>query len=310
MKLLLPLFGSLVFVGAGVATSGLAQDQAGADTHCAKAAASASQVVEASEAQPGFLGVALAESPAPAKLGPSSPHVGPVVLIVTAVHPGSPADTAGLRTGDTLLKIDDQQLLHPVQFRRLVGGMPADTGITLTISRDGETRVLDATLASRPAELAAAPPIPRAVPAVPLRNWPEGFEGMFRMEPLPMDAEFGNLRQMHEQMRQRFEQMFEAPDFEMPDELWDQLRRGPGAAQGLGVQSRSVHVFDDGTHRLTVTTDAAGRHLKAVDADGGVLFDGPINTPEELDTVPEAIREKLPPAEDAPAADFPAGRAV
>ena len=51
--------------------------------------------------------------------------------------------------------------------------------------------------------------------------------------------------------------------------------------------------FADGEHTLTITVTDGKKHLVAKDKHGKTLFDGPINTDEELKAVPEAIRDKL-----------------
>jgi hypothetical protein len=51
--------------------------------------------------------------------------------------------------------------------------------------------------------------------------------------------------------------------------------------------------MDDG-HCVTLTTDEEGRkHLTARDADGKVLFKGPVDTEEQRESLPQEIRQKL-----------------
>ena len=52
----------------------------------------------------------------------------------------------------------------------------------------------------------------------------------------------------------------------------------------------SIH---DGEHDLKISTRAGKRHLVAKDSGGKVLFDGPIDTDEQLKAVPEPIRKKV-----------------
>ncbi|MDD4892222.1 MAG: PDZ domain-containing protein, partial [Phycisphaerae bacterium] len=52
--------------------------------------------------------------------------------------------------------------------------------------------------------------------------------------------------------------------------------------------------ISDGTHEITVTDHGNGsRHLLAKDKDGKVLFDGPIDTPEQRAKVPAGILKKI-----------------
>ncbi|HEX2469824.1 MAG TPA: trypsin-like peptidase domain-containing protein [Candidatus Limnocylindrales bacterium] len=68
-----------------------------------------------------------------------------------AVVPGSPAEAAGLRDGDIIVKVNDQRIDgdHPLDAT-LSEYAPGDT-ITLEILRDGQTSTVELTLGTRPA---------------------------------------------------------------------------------------------------------------------------------------------------------------
>ena len=68
-----------------------------------------------------------------------------------AVVPGSPAEAAGLRDGDIIVKVNDQPIDgdHPLDAT-LSEYAPGDT-ITLEILRDGQTSTVELTLGTRPA---------------------------------------------------------------------------------------------------------------------------------------------------------------
>ena len=69
---------------------------------------------------------------------------------ISAVVPGSPAAQAGLRAGDVITKLNDQQIdqEHPLQSL-LLRFRPGDR-VRLTILRDAATQTIDVTLAARP----------------------------------------------------------------------------------------------------------------------------------------------------------------
>ena len=69
---------------------------------------------------------------------------------ISAVVPGSPASGAGLRVGDVVTKLNDQQIdqEHPLQSL-LLKFRPGDS-VRLTIVRDTATQTVEVTLASRP----------------------------------------------------------------------------------------------------------------------------------------------------------------
>ncbi len=244
----------------------------------------------------GFLGVAVAESMAPPDAGPEVPRT---VLLISDVRPDSPADQAGLRSGDILLKIDGQHLLHPVQLQRLVSTYPAGQAVELTVIRDGDTQTLPATLGERPAAFANPQnDDPGLGPApAPL---PEDFDWL---APQPMPRQL-DLQEMQQRMDRQFEQMRQMFRQGMNDgwpggEMWE---RGDPIDLDLHFdldavpRGQQITVLQDNDHKITLTQTADGRHLLAADAHGNVLFDGPINTPAQLDAVPQAVRQKLPQA--------------
>lgn len=78
-----------------------------------------------------------AESPRPVRLGVSwSRKRSGAGLRLTKIKPGSPADQAGLRVGDRLVKFDDQKIKDGEQFRLLV--LAADARTEVVVRRDGE----------------------------------------------------------------------------------------------------------------------------------------------------------------------------
>ncbi len=73
----------------------------------------------------------------------------------TTVTKGSPADVAGLRRGDEILRIDDISLLSAWQARSLLMRTRPGEAHSITFLRNGELRRQDITLAALPPQLAA-----------------------------------------------------------------------------------------------------------------------------------------------------------
>ncbi|HTW66143.1 MAG TPA: PDZ domain-containing protein [Bryobacteraceae bacterium] len=68
---------------------------------------------------------------------------------ITRVEDGSPAEKAGLKTGDVILEYDRQRVEGMEQFGRMVHETPAGREVKLKISRNGATQTLTAVLSSR-----------------------------------------------------------------------------------------------------------------------------------------------------------------
>ncbi len=56
----------------------------------------------------------------------------------------------------------------------------------------------------------------------------------------------------------------------------------------------SSSTFSDGQHTLTTTVTNGSKHLHVTDHDGKQIFDGPIDTPEQLKAVPADVAAKIP----------------
>ncbi len=69
---------------------------------------------------------------------------GPVVL--AGVAPGTPAAKAGLKAGDTLIKIGSSEIRWPNHMRHAFGSVDAGETITMTVERSGETKSFECKL--------------------------------------------------------------------------------------------------------------------------------------------------------------------
>jgi serine protease Do/serine protease DegQ len=68
-------------------------------------------------------------------------------LIITEVHPGSPADKAGLKPRDVILSLDGKSVGSHDELRLMIAEMAPGTKVALQISRDGKTMSVPVTLA-------------------------------------------------------------------------------------------------------------------------------------------------------------------
>jgi peroxiredoxin len=93
------------------------------------------------ETGPGWLGIELSavDPPAPGAQ-------------VRSVFPTSPAEAAGLRPGDVILRVDGDPVDEPADVGRLVRGKGVGARVNLSLRRGGKDRLLAAVLSAKPDE--------------------------------------------------------------------------------------------------------------------------------------------------------------
>ncbi len=69
---------------------------------------------------------------------------------VGEVRSGTPAESAGLRAGDTILTVDGTKMSSADQLTSIIGSKAPGDSVTITYSRGGQTRSVQVKLASRP----------------------------------------------------------------------------------------------------------------------------------------------------------------
>jgi len=76
--------------------------------------------------------------------------------LVSAVEPGSPAEKAGIRSGDIILAVDGRPVAESIDLPRIIGETRPGAATTLQLWRTGATREVSATVAEWPAERVAS----------------------------------------------------------------------------------------------------------------------------------------------------------
>jgi serine protease Do len=79
----------------------------------------------------------------------------PQGALVAAVEPRSPADKAGIKTGDIILSVDGHDIENSIELPRVIGESRPGTQVKLKIWRQGETKELAASLGEMPGEKVA-----------------------------------------------------------------------------------------------------------------------------------------------------------
>jgi len=105
------------------------------------------ELKDTGEVARGWLGVAIQEvTPEIARaVGMKEPKG----AMVTAVYPGDPAERAGIRAGDIIVKINSQEVGDSRELTRMIGSLKPDAKITITVFREGRTLDLATKLQKR-----------------------------------------------------------------------------------------------------------------------------------------------------------------
>jgi hypothetical protein len=199
--------------------------------------------------------VGVATAPVPPALRPHLDLPKGVGLVVERVEDQSPAKAAGLQQYDVLHKLDDQLLMNTDQFSALVRTHEAGDVVTLHVIRAGKPVEVKVTLAEKD------------VPVQGNRfefRLPPGFSGELPMLP---EGRIDVLR-------------------DLEDDL-------PAVIGRLKASQNAQIVVSDTEHTLKVVVKDGKRTLTATDPDGTVLHEGPIDTPQQVEALPEAIRAKV-----------------
>jgi len=224
-------------------------------------------------------------------------------LVVELVGPDSPAAQAGLRRHDLLVRLDDQRLVNLPQLAVLVRMHQPGDKVTLTLLRGGEELKVPVTLGETvlrdvvlPGDVAQ-----RLGTGSPRLGFLRASSITFSdREHLLTLSHPNDQKYLVAKDRASGQVLFEGPiqtDEErakVPPAILKKLERLEQVVQPKVVSRLPIVRLDDGVHNLILTWVGHTRYLLAKDSrTGQVLFDGPIDTEERLDAVPEVIREKL-----------------
>ncbi|MGB5213097.1 MAG: Do family serine endopeptidase [Anderseniella sp.] len=80
----------------------------------------------------------------------------PSGTLVAAVTDGSPAEKSGLRTGDTILKVNGADIEGPKELSRAVAKLKPGTSVEMTVFRDGKQRDINVSIGEMPGEKQAS----------------------------------------------------------------------------------------------------------------------------------------------------------
>jgi uncharacterized protein YaiL (DUF2058 family) len=220
-------------------------------------------------------------------------------LVVDYVVPDGPAAAAGVQQNDILRMFNDQILVEPDQLSKLVRSLNEGSSVSLSVLRKGAETKLIAKLAKR--EVAQR-----------RERW-ERF--MRHGENFGLGPEFQeDMKRLGEEMKnlkvQGIDETVRAAR-EQARAAREEARRAVEEARRQGRGMRVVTSNDNGAIKTTridlgkaeiTYNDAQGelriqnvdgkKTLIAKDAQGKLLFSGPVSNKEELDKVPADVRQR------------------
>ncbi len=196
-------------------------------------------------------------------------------LVVTLVEPDSPAARAGLKRHDVLTKIDDQILIDPRQLAVLVRNHHDGEAVAISYVRAGAEARASATLATH-----VPPPRPDFQwmggdgPNVFFRTERFGSGGADSL-PAPAGMPAPMLAPLSPGARVKGHAV------------------GPGEDRVMIYRPQANFVYSDDAGEMVVRASEKGRVLTAKNRKGDVIFQGPIDTPEQRAALPEDVRKRL-----------------
>ena len=249
-----------------------------------------------------FLGVAT--SPVPPVLAAQLGLPEGFGLVVDEVMPDSPAGKAGVQRFDVLRLFNDQQLADPGQLAALVRAAGRDAEVSLTLLRKGQEQKVTLKIAERPAPGRA----PLGDVERPLRRLEDTLgTGARKLEEKMRD--FQNRLKEYEERLKKWQahpegDMPRPPELQPPREPSDRPPEGRpgGAGPERRIEQRSTVtantanakvVMKDDSGEIEISSSDGRRKLVAKNAQGEVIFDGPIDTPEQVRALPEELQKKV-----------------
>ncbi len=229
-------------------------------------------------------------------------------IFVDEILPDSPAETAGVQRFDVLRQFNDQSLTSAQQLSALVRDQAKDAEVSLTLLRKGQEQKVAVKLAERPLPARMQFPAPAGEIRGQVDRLREGFDDRARR----LQEQTNELQNRVQEYQGRLKKWQAEPRGEMPKppefrpsvEPADILReiRPGGAAQVRLLEPNGTVTYNtanakvlmkDESGEIEVSSNDGRRKLLAKNAKGEVIFDGPIDTPEQIKALPEELRKKV-----------------
>lgn len=214
-----------------------------------------------------------------------------IYLSVDQVSSESPADLAGLKLYDVLLKMDDQILVNSAQLKALVRMKNFGDQVNLEILRKDKRITLTATL-SEIEEL-----------SMPINPQTFGLKNTDPFSSNSFSSDFDQLITNHDPSNREilkkhgFSKLPRINNHRFgfdPDSLLHGSKLNSGTFQSFSYYSKQKHATttdESGTYEYSIKKNT--KHFRVISKDGEILFDGPVTHQSERDKLPHQFKTKL-----------------
>ncbi len=204
-------------------------------------------------------------------------------VVVDYVVPEAPAASSGVQRSDIIRKLNDQQIINPDQLGKLVRSFPEGTSVELTLMRKGQEVKVNVKLGKKD---------------VPTGHGPYGFEQKWDFDDfdkMKFDFKAPDMTAVREAVARAKDQAMKARD-----EAQRAVRglRIVTSDDGLTKSTRidlgkATITFSDDQGELKMESVDGHKMLTAKDAQGKQLFNGPIDTEEQMESLPDNVRQRF-----------------
>ena len=204
-------------------------------------------------------------------------------VVVDHVVPESPAAVGGVQQSDIIKMLNDQIILEPGQLAKLVRSFADGATINLTLLRKGQEVKVTVKLKKHD---------------VSMGRGPVGFEREWDFDDLGkmnFDFQVPDMTAVREAVVRAKDEAMRAGD--EARRAMSKLRiitTGDGTTKTTGIDlGKATITFSDEQGELKLEKVDGKKMLTAKDAQGKVLFNGPIDTAEQRARIPAGVRERF-----------------
>lgn len=204
-------------------------------------------------------------------------------VVVEYVVPDGPAASAGLQRSDIIRMLNDQQIVNPNQLGTLVRSFAEGASVDLNVLRKGKEMKISVKLGKKD---------------VSKGRGSYGFEHDWNFDDfdkMKFDFKMPDMTAVREAARRAKNQAMQARDEAQ------RMARGlrivtsdDGLTKSTRIDlGRATITFSDDQGELKMESVDGHKMLSAKDAQGKVLFNGPIDTEEQMAGLPENVRQRF-----------------